>query len=515
MNFKPNSEWLARGTGIVLIAIGAVALYLWRPLPPPEAPPRPARVSRLLDTQCLNHAARVRVVLESEASLLQLAQPLGERELVEMQLNYVRNSVLATQPGITHFSFTADDTRLEVLRREETYTDLPVEFRFSPAMLMPESPRLRQLIAQKELAAGAPQRKLRYRAEAEALICADAPIGGELRLAVPLPRNPETAFWAAPPADWRELRFKAQRLTLNPCADDELADLPQPEFYWYFWNPAARACPEAVGRRLTRAELTLTPHAPEAAPAPALHARTGSLIFGWLDTQYDATAELPAVAAEARRVLRGLSAPGLAAGPWRDPSSGMLLETLAEIRRRAGDELGFRLREREQHLEIRVTLPHERELHVFWGPTDALGKVPPRHYAFLARALGADDVLVYAGHASLGQSLLPRTEHAPADAGTPGRRQLLAFLSCYSVNYLSHHDLKAWTSADQIYLVTTASSMSRFSRAALTLLAPVVSGEALELRDLSPANTWSDDQFVVSELHRPHGLEPLAERITQ
>lgn len=524
MNFKPNSELItkmvSRTSGIVLITIGVVALYMWRPVSTVAPPVPPARAVKLLSTQCLNHAARVAITVEAEASLLQLPHTLTERELIEMQLNYLRNSVLATYPEITHFSFTAEDKTLKVLRREETFTDLKTEFRFDTGMLEPVSPRLRQLIAQKEVAAGAPQRKVRYQAQAEAVICSDTPLTEPRELKIPLPQNPETAFWSVASADWQELRFKSITRTMNPCAEGELADLPQPEFYWYFWNPSRRissdrTCRDLLSRRLTRADVRMVPLSTEDTAPPALSARRASLILGWLDTQYDATKELGAVAEAARRILKGEDGPGFRVGPGRDPSSLMLLETLSDIRRRAGENFDYAVREKGSSIEFTLEFEDRRELRIYWGPTDALGQVPARHYEFLARAMREDDILVYGGHASLGQSLTPTTENAAELTHTPGRRQLLAFFSCYSVNYLSHHDVKPWTSADQIYLITTASSMSRFTHASLKLLEPVISGQALDLTELTPANTWSDDQFVVNEIYRPFALEPVAERITQ
>lgn len=518
---KKKSELAGRLCGAAFIAIGAVSLYLWPPVGDPPPPMRPARVARVLDTQCLQKASMVHFHVDSEVALWQLPSPISENDVIEQQLNYVRNALLAQYPEVSHFSLTARKMDVRITRREETYTDLATNFRFDPGMLAPESPRLRYLIDQKVWPAGSPQRKIRYQAEGDALICAEALEPAERQFDLTLPLNPETAFWAVENDSWRDLRFKEKTQRLNPCTSDELADLPHPQYYWYFWNPVrvhdGVHCATALKPRTITAHARISPllNVP-VRPEASIAATRGSLIFGWLDTQFNAGTELREVADQARRILNGESHLGLQPNLFRDPSSTMLLETLSAIRRRSVNdpEFDFSLKNRKDFLELEISFARDRRLRIFWGPTDVLGNIPARHESFMSRALAEDDIVVYAGHASLGQSLLPRST-VDGRAPPPARdRQLLAFLSCYSVNYLNFDDLRSWTAADQLFVVTTASSMSRFPGAALALLSPIVSDVPLELAEFSPQKTVSDDQFVISEMRRP--LETLAEEgVTQ
>ncbi len=87
--------------------------------------------------------------------------------------------------------------------------------------------------------ANSPGVKVSYLARLQAALCSpDDKFPSEIEFAIPA--DPYLIYWAVPKEKRRLIQWRNSSWTINPCASSELADLPHPLHYWYFWNPTQK-----------------------------------------------------------------------------------------------------------------------------------------------------------------------------------------------------------------------------------------------------------------------------------
>jgi hypothetical protein len=317
----------------------------------------------------------------------------------------------------------------------------------------------------------------------------------------------------------RPLRYRQSRAVTNPCSDDDFADLPHPYYYWYDWSPK-RHGPDDDGRpfdcrRWLRAGTdyhTFDVKLERVAAATGDFGRlrrqlgegggplTATVVVGavshavtdlelprWQALLGDGgTGALPARAAEALAGWRAAGAKDSGTGEYL-----ALLEKLGSVMavdRHATSveggnlltEVTGRLTRSGRSLRVRVAL----------GLTDVFGPVPPQHWTVLRRALAEDQMVIYWGHAGIGENF--RLAQIERNLGlAPGRLaaelarsplRLVAFLSCYSYMYFGQDLLEvAPARAGGTHFVFTAIEQARREAGPLAVL-------DLVDRVLEPAN---------------------------
>jgi hypothetical protein len=132
-------------------------------------------------------------------------------------------------------------------------------------------------------------------------------------------------------------------------------------------------------------------------------------------------------------------------------------------------EIGGRLKRSGRPLRVRVWL----------GMTDIFGPRPPQHWPILRRGLAEDQIVVYWGHAGIGENFrLSQIEQhvgiSHAQMSTELRRsplRLVAFLSCYSYMYFGQDLLDAGAERDEgAFLVFTGIGKAKHEAGPLAVL---------------------------------------------
>ncbi|CAN5489353.1 hypothetical protein BH10BDE1_BH10BDE1_22930 [soil metagenome] len=328
-----------------------------------------------------------------------------------------------------------------------------------------------------------------------------------------LPHDAFLGYWSVP-AERRVRRvWHSSSAIVNPCGINELADLPSPEYFWYFFDPTAQGCQASLPkdslvdarlRVIGRTELNSIVQFDREALDQLKEVKIG-LVFGYIVHN-----ESYAKPLDVRRAIESdVSSVDPEVAKW-DTSSRQFFWFLNRI-----SDVAFISSKNVEttHDSLIVTIrgrfkKSERPyvLRAFLGPTDLYGPVTPTHWQQTLTSMMSDDVFIYAGHSGLGENLrIARIQDRPLalDAWfkpSPAY-QILAYLSCYSYTYFDQGNLptapfgSGRTRAD---LLLTAGETIQFGRASLGVISALASALSNSGRaDLSKA--FPSDDFV---LHR-------------
>jgi hypothetical protein len=403
------------------------------------------------------------------------------RASIEQQLRYLwghyRNDPGAH--GALQLTLSAEPPEIEVLSRKPIRygRDLALPYPTRDPRLAIDDPYTRRAVALGRIGAADPAVQIEYRIRFKAAICgrdSDPPPVVQ----VPLPPDPWLAYWHVPRDRHRPLRYFASRAVTNPCADDDFADLPHPFYYWYDWLPT-RHGPDDDGRAFDcrswlrpgtdfhffdvklervaaashdfqrlRGQLGQGPLTATVLVGVTDHAVTDPQLSRWrAHLDGGGGAPLPDRAAAALEAWT--------TQPAREGGTGSYLRLLEELRAVMSVERhasaiddGYLLTEVEGRL-LRSGRP--LRLRAWLGLTDIFGPRPPRHWRILRRALAEDQIVIYFGHAGIGENfrLAQIEQHlglSHPQMSAELRRsplRLVAFLSCYSYMYFGQDLLAA------------------------------------------------------------------------
>lgn len=477
----------------------------------------------LVQLSCPDTPKLVKFHLQSKMQFVDRQPSPTLPQSADMQLAFVRNSVLATMPDITHFTFTSMKPQIQVLNTTSVKSALAMAYDWDSSLTMPTSQRLKLFLKEGILPVDSSLNETEFSATGEAYLCFKNEMPTKFKL--PLPLNPETAFWDLPKSQWESRRFGQKTAMLNLCAHSEMVDRPQPEFYADYWNPAAQdadgtPCTTLLGETLHGAEMELTEVPSDKVSAATsgateFQALRGSFIFGWQNMQVDSGREYTTFRDELIRRFEQPESPSphspRAELAWVETSIPIFLDILAKLQATQQIE-SYSLETDAPALTLNLKLKNGRSLRMFWGPTDTQARFsPPKHFATLQKSLKEDDLVIYAGPNNEGKSLLPPPAKGPtrttASEVTTPTNQVIAFLAPYSVSGLAMEDLKPWLSSSKAWVVTTASNMDQFAPAGFRLLAPLLLEKPLQIQklwsSLLPDTIRSDDQLIMTEAAFP------------
>ena len=373
---------------------------------------------------------------------------------------------------------------------------------------------------------------VRYRARFKVALC------GESRperstLDVVLPVDPWLAYWHVPAARRRLMRFFDDTAVTNPCSDDDFADLPHPIYYWYDWLPDRHGLDGAgqpfdcrewlkegadyftrplslerlaapIGRFDEQAWASLG----DVPGGPRATVLLGVLDHAWPDL---ALASLRREIGESGRDPAARARTALRQSKPRERASQKLLRLLADL---AEVMVVHRYETRVDagYLEVALhgKLRHSHwpfHLRVFLGLTDIFGPAAPSHWGILRRALAEDDIVIYAGHSGIGENvrLAQIEEHlqlphgAFVDQYRRRRRQIVAFLSCYSYMYFGQDLVRAFGDNDAFAreFIYTGSGFTSGDRGALSVIDVV--DRVLERGDVQTMRFLAPEDFLLWE----------------
>ncbi len=347
-----------------------------------------------------------------------------------------------------------------------------------------------------------------YEVEIEAIGCSESEQALALDLAIVLPSDPYLAYWAVP-ADKRVQRsWRSVSAKVNPCADNEMADLPSPEYYWYFYDPYAEGCAPVIERNAyVNSQLQLTEEGRLSNQVQIDHEKLRaldeikiSLVFGYIvhDEQYAGLNQV------ALAIQSGASGLGPETSAWDTSSAQFLwlwnkLDTFLDIGSKAVEVADGAL---IVHAQGRFRGTGQKfTLSFYLGPTDLYGPIPTNHWSHTLSSMLKSDVFIYAGHSGLGENLRINTivdQAIPLSSLTSAPKyQIFAYLSCYSYTYFDQGIYPAlpWLqSREQVDLFLTGGMTYEFGQASFGVLRTInnalIRRDAVDLTEFFPRDTF-------------------------
>lgn len=348
--------------------------------------------------------------------------------------------------GFFHFS-EIDGLRVNTLASSDiqVVSARKVPYRHRLRLDPPEVPsRKLTTVSVPEISVGEPGFAVEYNARVSGIVC-ERTTTPKFPLELTLPLDPYLAYWYVPKAGRRLVSWNRIQNVTNPCSYEQMADLKQPNMYWYVWNPKKKGKDFDCSALLDRDKLVPISalFEPERAPAAdySIASQLGNgpihiaLIFGFL---------LPRQSESALRELE-LNASHFGRSPnWPNGDPGiqianMMLDLLGNL-----TDLGEWKVSRTGGSYIFSTKGHlkeskrEVEIDAFLGPTVEYQK-GTKHWEFLADALEKDDFIFYQGHAGMGTTFgmeeLSRQMGHSFEPKTLPHYQFVGILSCFSTDY--------------------------------------------------------------------------------
>lgn len=296
-------------------------------------------------------------------------------------------------------------------------------------------------------------------------------------ISVSLPIDPYLMYWSVKPADRRSITWRNSTFTINPCAHDELADIPDPFYYWYFWNPTRKGednhnkkfdCENLVkeNRDFLNVKMqtagiqhNITPDGGEQFPLNPHKEVKAAIVFGIID--------------ETSQIF-----------PWKNFLNKWKIkknkinfaqieeeinlfksENPSENNDRGSEYLmGFikglkfvvnvkkiQIKPESQQITIDGKLKNNKraiQISLFFGYTDVLGKSKAEHWNVLKTALIESDFIMYNGHSGLGENF--KIDNILAELGESVKKwkykipeyQNVSYFSCYSYGYFGEDLVK-------------------------------------------------------------------------
>ncbi len=282
-----------------------------------------------------------------------------------------------------------------------------------------------------------------FQAELKMVKCADVAVEQEYFL----PLMPQLAYWYITP----EMRSEYEYVTgakdvVNPCASNELADFHKPYYFWYFWNPT-RSTRGSLCRETYRdhklnhlARITIKSEGDSQAQTAKMKSATPihkvSVIYGNLNQKFNRH--------DLEQINRNYHA-GNIYFDMLDLNARNLFTLIDHLTRSLQYKIGeWTLKENA----IYFTLKNEHSsIDFFVGSTDIHSVLGAQHLDFYKNALMSSDLVVYSGHAGLGENF----KIPPGLELNSIKAKELALISCYSYRYGEEDKLKNNTHVERIY----------------------------------------------------------------
>lgn len=392
------------------------------------------------------------------------------KQAITQQLRYLRGYYISSRKNLPYaLTLNAENAKIEILKIESG--PYGIGLKIDPIQhpnVHIEHPYLLQAIAGKQTRPNDKGIAVAFKLQTSGYFCGSEDYMNSLTPLVPL--DPYLAYWTVDAKSRRPIRWRNAEARINPCADPELADIPDPFYYWYFWDPNRQGedtskkkfdCKKMIqdGKSFVAVRPKLKPatasnHSPPPATLhPSLEGKKIeiSAIFGVID-EHDLTFAINKKTNWddiQREAAAFLNLPGNVDRGSKYYARFLLkIDSVMEVDRIStkGDlEIWGRLKQSNQKIH----------LNLFFGYTDVLGQNKPAHWNFLTQALQGSNYIIYNGHSGLGENLkienaLQATSKAAKDvfSKTP-EYQMFAYFSCYSYGYFGEDFARERTASNQ------------------------------------------------------------------
>lgn len=318
---------------------------------------------------------------------------------------------------------------------------------------------IKRALKLKKLPANSSQQKIQFDLTFNLVTCmSEKELKASLGKLQSLPADPFLAYWYVGEKEFRERNYlNISKARVNPCARAELADLPQANYFWYFWNPEiSPLCQKSYSKHSVQADIKFI-RKPLTEKEDPLTVNRVSIVHGIVE-QHFLPGSMSKIAGQVRRLMQS-------GNPDKDPEffyvgedEARLFSVLKHLKLRKA--VLTSVNQRGNHLEIELKT-QEKEFSIFFGETDYFGLRPPQHQAFFQSVLSDSDMVIYWGHAGLGKNFTFSTLGK-------GRAHTLALLSCYSYRYVDEEKLRNLPSLRR--LVATGNDLVEGDRVIINLL---------------------------------------------
>lgn len=447
-------------------------------------------------------------------------------DAIQEQLKFIIGNFKETESSqIRHISLAYEAPQTNILSINQTHYphDLEID---SPLLQENLTPYLSKALQFKKTNKNDFGIEIQYSTDQKVYICNESYEKKSL-INFYLPRDPYLAYWYMEPMNRQHLTWNKASNTVNPCVEDEFVDIPDPQYYWYFWLPRKHIRTKNESFLDCQKYLTMQNKLSEiqgqlislGGQSQTYQLSTSKweeqtqikirLIFGWTNTQQDPKTDLKALLKKVKGLLSGSTDQYLASN-FIDPSSDDLFDYIANVRS-AYNIRKYDIENKNDHFIVKINgyfteSKKPINLQIFWGPTDVLGKFAPKHWNFINEAIASADLIIYSGHSGLGENM-NLLKHHTLPISTNKSHQIIAILSCSSISYFNPKQFLSeinpfYENKDIIY---TASSLIKFS--AIIQAIELTIDKSLSSKLPSKLNlaedSFTDNLFVIYTHEKP------------
>lgn len=406
------------------------------------------------------------------------------RDAATWHIYYLRG-YLASRGSSFELAWSTDvpEITIKQVSQEKYPLDLTIDASYDPNVKV-VNPYVRAAIATGHTQRGGPALRIKYSVTWKVVVCAGRPAEIE-QVKFALPFDPYLMYWAVKPSDRRPRHYGNYRGIVNPCVTDSFMIYPDGYYVWYFWR-FDESGKDDLGKPFQCTNLLLPERdffyfTAKLLPGGAPHKRGRvfqvdrmprarplriTALFGMLDAKqvvlnFDELMEFTRNRVALRAFINRLeesypadSTNDSGAEYFRDFVNGVSDLVIPNTSTVEADQptgvLTLRGKLRRSGRAVEISL--------FYGQTDLLTTTAVQHWKPFLSFLEHGDILIYMGHAGLGENVrvdnlmkaLKLTgEGMNEKLGQSPDYQLLAYFSCYSYSYFGEDVVARRRSAKQ------------------------------------------------------------------
>ncbi len=447
-------------------------------------------------TSCPFKSEKYNLQIESEINLvkeLYLKSTHFENESIKQQILYYKTD-LKRQLQKLGIKAVLTDEQDPIHILGEVEKKMPQSLEINPVNhpdVQVTQDYIKNAIKLKKIPAGEAAVSIRYQTSFNAILCViDKEQTNSLVKAIDLlaPIDPWLAHWMTPSSRQHLVKWEKSEFKIPAYFDSEYADIPHPEFAWYFWDPRFKGKSKSGVSYDAKQELKMI--------KLINHTKVGVL----KSIRMDSTQKISSFIFDSKKesisatVIFGILNPKMLQlkfseffnefstgenSDWNTVTAKILnwnqkseiddgslyatrfLLNLSNVLK--PESIQFKFSQAENLLILSALFKESSKkikIKFFFGPTDVLAGEKPTHWNAAYEGLAFDDIVFYMGHSGLGANFNwdniknNSTLSYPLQA-IQKRNRIIGIFSCYSASYFDR-DLSQFL-GDQSMLILTGS----------------------------------------------------------
>lgn len=450
-------------------------------------------------TSCPSQSGYYTLGINSEISLVEsLAQVTEdlEKKSIEMQIQFIKTDLKnRMQAKLIDIVFTDEDVEYQVNKRSKG--KLAQNFsikKVTHADVTLTSEYLLNAIAKTKLSTKEVVQSFQYTAKVGVIVCSESNKQAAKTIEtniVKAPRDPWLAHWMTGDEHLYEVKWNASEFRIPSYFNSEYADIPHPEFAWYFWNP------EYSGKTKLGKKYSATKDLRHSKSIVTAKVKVSNFVELESTSQLVSTLNETGKKAISVTIVFGITDPKLEQVDFNaifqiaqsgkiDKWQSLVLEKLKDLSEQKEvdrgslyaasflnnlhrflqmDEYNFTFDKEEKILTIHSKLKEsgvDIRINFFFGSTDVLAGMSPNHWNASLQGLINDDIIFYIGHSGLGENF--KVANILSNSKTDKteiqkKKRIIGIFSCYSASYFER-DLSEILSSNSLLILTGSSYTS-------------------------------------------------------